>query len=94
MEYEEPLQRVCAYFGVTLEDLRKRDTSSKVSYARSFVYYILHIDLRLSNAQTARILDRKTRIVRHTVSHIKYNIEHNKDYRKTYQELLPYIYDI
>ena len=55
MEYEESLNRVCSYFGVALEDLRKKDKTSKIAYARNFVYFILHTDLRLSINKISKI---------------------------------------
>ena len=94
MEYEESLNRVCSYFGVALGDLRKKDKTSNVAYARNFVYYVLHIDLRLSINQISKILDREQRNIKRMIANVRYNIEHNKEYRKTYRELTTYIYDI
>lgn len=94
MEYIETLNRVCSYFDVTIDDLRRRDTTNKTSLARNFVYYILHTDLRLSINKIGKILNRKSRNIQYRVADIKYNIEHSKEYARIYKDLIPYIYDI
>lgn len=94
MEHEDALKRVCSYFNISIDDLLNRDTTNAISVARNFVYYILHIDLRLSINQISKILNRLPRNIKRRIAHIKYNVEHNKEYHKIYQELLPYIYDV
>lgn len=41
-------EEVCSHFGVSVENIRKKDITKKTSLARYFIFYILHRDFGLT----------------------------------------------
>ena len=80
-------QAVCGFFEVSLEDIYSRTKNRKVSCARHFLWYILHEDFGMSNAQIARRYGRIKRRVVEYISKIRFRVANQRGDAIIYQEL-------
>lgn len=80
-------QAVCGFFDVSLEDIYSRTKNRKVSCARHFLWYILHEDFGMSNAQIARRYGRIKRRVVEYISKIRFRVANQRGDAMLYREL-------
>ena len=80
-------QAVCDFFGVSVEEVYSRTKDRKISCARHFLWYILHEDFGMSNAQIARRYGRIKRRVVEYISKIRFRVANQKGDAIIYREL-------
>ena len=71
-------QAVCDFFEVSVEDVHSRTKDRKISCARHFLWYILHEDFGMSNAQIARRYGRIKRRVVEYISKIRFRVANQR----------------
>lgn len=76
---------VCDFFGVNLEDVYSRTKNRKVSCARHYLWYILHEDYGMSNAQIARRYGRIKRRIVEYISKIRFRVANQKEDSEIYR---------
>lgn len=86
-DIESVEQAVCGFFDVSLEDIYSRTKNRKVSCARHFLWYILHEDFGMSNAQIARRYGRIKRRVVEYISKIRFRVANQRGDAMLYREL-------
>ena len=80
-------QAVCDFFDVSIEEVHSRTKDRKVSCARHFLWYILHEDFGMSNAQIARRYGRIKRRVVEYISKIRFRVANQRGDAIIYKEL-------
>ena len=80
-------QAVCDFFEVSVEDVQSRTKDRKISCARHFLWYILHEDFGMSNAQIARRYGRIKRRVVEYISKIRFRVANQRGDAIIYKEL-------
>lgn len=80
-------EKICEYFGVDKELLVATSSYRQPSFARSYLWYILHYDCGLSVNKIAKQYGRTPRRINRVVSKIKYLIETQKAYKEHYNAL-------
>lgn len=80
-------QAVCEFFGVSVEEVHSRTKDRKISCARHFLWYILHEDFGMSNAQIAKRYGRIKRRVVEYISKIRFRVANQKGDAIIYREL-------
>ena len=80
-------KKICEYFGVDKEMLVATSSYRQPSFARSYLWYILHYDCGLSINKIAKQYGRTPRRINRVVSKIKYLIETQKAYKEHYSAL-------
>lgn len=78
---------VCDFFEVSLEDVYSRTKNRKVSCARHFLWFILHEDYGMSNAQIAKRYGRIKRRVVEYISKIRFRVANQRGDALVYKEL-------
>ena len=78
---------VCSFFDVERDDIYKRNSTKKVSNARSMVWYVLHYKYKYSCDAIAKHYSRTRRNVCHMIARIKFLIERNKEITKKYYDI-------
>ena len=71
---DEVENKVCKYFNVPCQSIVNRDMKSQVSLARGYIFYILHVDYKMSINKIANIYVRKKRVVFWNINKIKHLI--------------------
>lgn len=80
-------EKICNYFGVDKEMLVATSSYRQPSFARSYLWYILHYDCGLSVNKIAKQYGRTPRRINRVVSKIKYLIETQKAYKEHYEKI-------
>ena len=80
-------EKICEYFGVDKEMLVATSSYRQPSFARSYLWYILHYNCGLSVNKIAKHYNRTPRRINRVVSKIKYLIETQKAYKEHYNAL-------
>lgn len=80
-------EKICEHFGVDKEMLVATSSYRQPSFARSYLWYILHYDCGLSVNKIAKQYGRTPRRINRVVSKIKYLIETQKAYKEHYNTL-------
>lgn len=78
---------VCDYFEVSIYDIYWGSSAKIPSTARSYIYYVAHVDLGISIRCIYKRYNRQERGVYYAISKIRYAIEHFKPYAKEYDEI-------
>jgi chromosomal replication initiation ATPase DnaA len=78
---------VCNFFEVSVEDVHSRTKDRKISCARHFLWYILHEDFGMSNAQIAKRYGRIKRRVVEYISKIRFRVANQRGDAIIYKEL-------
>lgn len=69
---DEIEKKVCRYFDVRCQAIVNRDMTSQVSLARGYIFYILHVDHKISINKIANTYFRKKRVVFWNINKIKH----------------------
>lgn len=78
---------ICKYASITLKELYAINTSRKASFFRSYLFYIIHVDMDISIGCICKRYNRQPRSVFTAIAKIKYLINNQKAYRAEYDEL-------
>ena len=73
-------EKVCEYFGVSVEMVIKKDTTNEVSMVRNMLYYILHHEFGMSVSKIAKRYKRMERGVKAQLAKERFCIENNRAY--------------
>lgn len=79
---------VCSLFDVEISDIHQRNSTKKVSNARSMVWYILHCKYQHSCDAIAKHYSRTRRNVCYMIAKMKFLIEKDRDIHCKYQKIL------
>ena len=79
-------KEVCAYFLVNPQDIVNNNKTSNVSLARGYIFYILHVDNKISINKIANFYMRQKRVVFWNVSKIKFLIK-QRIYKDIYEKI-------
>lgn len=77
---------VCEYFNVQCQSIVNRDMTSQVSLARGYIFYILHVNYKLSISKIANTYQRQKRVVFWHINKIKHLIK-QRMYREIYDNI-------
>ena len=78
---------VCRYFGVDGDEISSRKKTLNIAMARSFVFYILHTDYKISINKIANTYFRTPRLVNWQCEKLRYMLK-QRNYAKTYNDIL------
>lgn len=90
-EIDRIIDVICEEFDITRQMMMGRNTSSKVSIARNFAYYILHCDCNVSVYKIAKIFSRTPRNVFQRIANIRYNINKVSSYCNKYKKIQSFL---
>lgn len=77
---------VCSYLLVDQQEIVNRNKTSQVSLARGYIFYILHVDRKISINKIANFYFREKRVVFWNVSKIKFLIK-QRIYKDIYEKI-------
>ena len=80
-------EAVCRYFGVDEDKIASKQKTLNVAMARAFIFYILHIDYKLSINKIANTYFRTARLVNWQCEKVRYMLK-QRNYAKTYSDIL------
>lgn len=80
-------EAVCRYFGVDEDEISSRKKTLNIAMARSFVFYILHTDYKISINKIANTYFRTPRLVNWQCEKLRYMLK-QRNYAKTYNDIL------
>ena len=80
-------EKICEHFCVDKEMLVATSSHRQPSFARGYLWYILHYDCGLSVNKIAKHYNRTPRRINRVVSKIKYLIETQKAYKEHYEKI-------
>lgn len=84
----ELIDKISGYFNLSAEDLTSKSRLRKVSTARNFAYYVLHVELGYSTGRIAKHFGRTRREVFRRIADIRTQLKFVKSMRETYDELV------
>ena len=87
MEIGNIEEKICLFFGVSLDELYSREIARKVSNARHYLWYILHYDFGMSNGQIAKRYDRTKRAVIMSISDLRFRVVQQREDRNIYNRI-------
>lgn len=87
MNIKDIISKIANFFGYSYEQLLGKNISHKISQARNFAYYILHVDCRLSSNAIATAMNRKTRHIVRQNATTKYRINNFKQDKELYENI-------
>lgn len=79
-------ESVCKYFSVPSQRIINKDMTSQVSLARGYIFYILHVDKKISINKIANVYLRQKRVVFWNVSKIRHLLK-LKVYKEIYDNI-------
>ncbi len=79
-------ESVCKYFSVSCQRIINKDMTSQVSLARGYIFYILHVDKKISINKIAKVYLRQKRVVFWNVSKIRHLLK-LKVYKEIYDNI-------
>ncbi len=77
---------VCEYFNVQCQSIINRDMTSQASLARGYIFYILHVNYKLSISKIANTYQRQKRVVFWHINKIKHLLK-QRMYKETYYNI-------
>lgn len=77
---------VCSFFGVKSQSIVSKDGTSQPTMARGYIFYILHVDRKISINKIANFYFREKRVVFWNVSKIKFLIK-QRIYKDIYEKI-------
>jgi chromosomal replication initiation ATPase DnaA len=80
-------QRICEYFGVSIEEVLGRGRKSAVILARHFIIYILHCDYNVCRRFLMQRYNRKLRVIPYICANLRFLIHNDKRYKSYYEEI-------
>lgn len=87
MKIEHLEDVISNYFNVPKDVFWDKKWDKITSKAKSYLWYILHYDEKISSGKIAKRYGRTKRNVFITLSKIKFAIEKQKGYKKTYDDI-------
>ena len=78
---------VCSYFGINADKLPSRTKTMNIATARSFLFYILHTQYKISINKIANTYFRTPRLINWQCEKIRYLLK-LKNYAKMYSDIL------
>lgn len=78
---------VCEQLGVDTKEIVNRRTTSDISLARSFIFYILHVNMKYKVRTICDIYGRKQNGVFKRIAKMRFLIKNYKMYKKMYQDI-------
>ena len=85
--FDRIINVICEEFSITRQMMMGRNTSSNVSIARNFAYYILHCDYNVSINKIAKLFSRTPRNIFARIANIRYNIKKVNSYCNKYNNI-------
>lgn len=77
---------VCEYFLVKPQEVVNSNRTAQVSLARGYIFYILHVDYKLSIGKLVSVFFRKKRVINWNVSKIKFLLK-QRIYKDIYNNI-------
>ena len=78
---------VCSYFGINADKLPSRTKTLNIATARSFLFYILHTQYKISINKIANTYFRTPRLVNWQCEKLRYMLK-QRNYAKTYNDII------
>lgn len=85
---EKTTEKIANCFGYSLNDVKNKDISHKVSQVRNIIYYVLHFELGYSSKKIATYFGRDDRHIKHQNSITKYQVKTFDDVRSVLTKAL------
>ena len=85
---DELINKISGYFNLSVEDLTSKSRLRKVSTARNFAYYVLHVELGYSAGEIAKWFGRTRREVFRRIADVRTQLKFVKSMRETYDKLV------
>lgn len=79
---------ICNHYGVTIEQLRSNDRTSKVCFAKSVLWFFLYEYFDFTARTIAKEYGRSIRNIRYSIAKSKFLIRNDKEFREAYKHLL------
>lgn len=87
------INKICLYFGVTLEQIQSKKQNKNIIYVRNFIYYILHVDEKVSISNIGKAIHRKKRTIQARIADMKHRLKYVREYKDTYEKLIVFIHN-
>lgn len=79
---DEIINKICLFYDVSFEELKKACRKPKMVRARAFIYYFLFTELKLFKAEIGRIFNNCHSTVIHTLQGLEYKLDDTYDYKE------------
>lgn len=87
MTFEYWEGRIYDVLNITTDEIKQRKRDAKTELARAMLWYILHVNEKISITKIAERYDRKRRSVYYAIANIKFRVKRIREYKFVYDEI-------
>ena len=80
--------KICNHYGVSIEQLRSNDRTSKVCFAKSVLWFFLYNNFGFTAKELSEEYNRSIRNIRYSIAKINFLINKDKDLIKFKQDYI------